>query len=117
MVDTHFKHTKGRPLLLNGGLPSRVSILRRIFDSQFLNGRPLFLLVLQHADPTKKDHASEIGGIFLRDNWVLVNSTEGRLAVALNCVQLVTRPGTVEIDVITVIYIADRESVWVIVIT
>ena len=97
VVDAHFKHTQRFPLPVDFLLAADGISIRRIFFRQLLNCRQLLFLILNDADLSKGNDASEIGSVFFRYDLVLVDDAEGCLRTALYSVQFVAAFGTVKV--------------------
>lgn len=105
MVNTHFQHTKRCPFPVDSIFPPDGSILGSIFDCQLFNSSAFFRFVLQYLYLTKSNNASEIAGICIWNNLILVDHAERNMSILPYCIQFVAAFSAVEIEILPVIYI------------
>ena len=111
MIDSEFDHAQRIPFFLDGAVQTLFRIVRCVFFPQYLDGLSLFRIVFYKPGISEDDYAAEVGGVFFRDDLVLVDYTKGYLAAVFDRIDLVAAFRGVKIDFAVTVYIAERNRI------
>ena len=75
------------------------------------------MIVFQYPYGTEGDHTPEIGSIFFRNDLILPDYTEGCFGIPFYGIQLVAGFCAVKIDLLAVVYVTDRDSIRITVVS